>query len=80
MKNLGLHLIKNPNETFSFVGSVPCQLAYVTKAGNTVTNEEVVSQMMLPASYRTIKNRVFQSESEAWAEAVRLGFAKVGAS
>jgi hypothetical protein len=74
---LGLHLIKNPNETFSFVGNVPVQLAYVTKAGNTVTAEEVESQMYLPSSYRTIKTRVFSSELEAWAEAARLGLVDV---
>ena len=77
MKNVGLHLIKNPNETFSFVGYVPVQLAYVTKAGNLVTAEEVESQLMLPGNYRTIKSRVFQSELEAWTEAARLGFVKL---
>lgn len=74
--NLGLHLIKNPNETYSFVGNVPAQLAYVTKAGNAVAVEEISKQLMLPASYRTIKSRVFHSETEAWNEAARLGFAK----
>lgn len=73
---LGLHLIKNPNETYSFVGNVPAQLAYVTKAGNAVTAEEISKQLMLPASYRMIKCRVFQSEIDAWTEAARLGFSK----
>lgn len=80
MSKLGLHLLKNPNETYSFVGNVPCQLGFVTKAGNTVTNEEVQSQLLLPASYRTIKTRVFTSEDEAWREAARLGYAKQGVS
>jgi len=71
---LGLQLIKNPNGTYSFVGSVPYNLAFVTKAGNMVSNEEVESQVRLPASYRTIKNRVFNSENEAWNEASRLGY------
>jgi len=74
--NLGLHLLENPNGTYSFVGSVPCELAYTTKAGNKVSPEEITSQMRLPSSYRTIKSRVFQSETEAWTEAVRLGYAK----
>lgn len=74
---LGLHLIRTPAGSYTFVGSVPCQLAYVTKAGNMVTNDEVESQMRLPASYRTIKVRVFTSEDMAWLEAARLGFAKV---
>lgn len=77
MKNLGLHLIQNPNGSFSFVGRVPCQLGFVTKGGNMVTNEEVESQLRLPASYRTIKSRSFTSEHEAWSEAARLGFIKV---
>lgn len=72
-----LHVIENPNGTYSFVGSVPNKLAYVTKAGNTVTDDEVISQMRLPTSYRTIKSRVFQSQDEAWQEAARLGYAKM---
>lgn len=72
--NLGLHLIKNPNETYSFVGRVPSQLAYVTKAGNFATNEEIESQMMLPSKYRTIKTRVFTCIEDAIREANRLGF------
>lgn len=80
MKNLGLHLIKNPNDTYSFVGNVPYQLAYTTKAGNAVTAEEVESQLRLPASYRTIKRRIFQSEAEALREAARHGFISVGIS
>lgn len=75
---LGLHLIQNPSGTFSFVGRVPCQLGYVTKAGNMVTNEEVEREHRLPSSYRTIKSRSFASQDEAWQEAARLGFAKVG--
>lgn len=79
MANLGLHLLENPNGTFSFVGRVPCQLGYVTKTGNMVTNEEVESQRRLPANYRTIKTRVFTSKDEAWLEAARLGYANKGA-
>ena len=78
MSRLGLHLIENPSGTFSFVGSVPYQLGFVTKAGSAVTEAEVESQLRLPASYRTIKNRVFQSPDEAWREAARLGFTKAG--
>jgi ABC-type lipoprotein export system ATPase subunit len=74
MKNIGLHLIQNPSGTFGFVGRVPCQLGFVTKNGNMVSAEEVESQLMLPASYRTIKSRSFVSEDEAWKEAARLGF------
>lgn len=71
---LGLHILENPNGTYSFVGSVPVELAYTTKAGNRVSPEEVESQHRLPASYRTIKCRVFQSRDEAMREALRLGY------
>ena len=69
-----LNVIKNPNETFSFVGRVPCKLGFVTRAGNMVTDEEVQNQLLLPANYRSIKSRVFMSEIEAWDEAARLGY------
>ena len=72
--NYGLHLIKNPNDTYSFVGSVPIELGYVTKAGNKVDTKEVESQLLLPASYRTIKTRVFTSIDCAMLEAARLGY------
>ena len=75
--NLGLHVIENPSGTFSFVGTVPVQLGYTTKAGNTVTPEEVESQHRLPSNYRTIKTRSFASKDEAWREAARLGFVEV---
>lgn len=71
-----LSLIQNPSGSYSFVGSVPVQLGFVTKAGNMVTAEEVESQLRLPSNYRTIKSRSFTSEHDAWQEAARLGFAK----
>lgn len=77
MRSLGLHLIENPSGSYSFVGSVPCQLGFVTKAGNMVTDAEVESQLRLPSSYRTIKTRSFSSKDEAWFEAARLGFVEV---
>lgn len=72
--NLGLHLIKNDNETYSFVGRVPCVLGFTTKAGNTVTNEEVESQLRLPSKYRTIKARSFSCVQDAFLEAQRFGY------
>lgn len=74
--SLGLHLIQNPSGSFSFVGSVPAKLAYVTRAGNYVSDDEVEKNLRLPSNLRMIKNRVFQSETEAWLEASRLGYAK----
>lgn len=74
MSKLGLHVIQNPSGTYSFVGDVPVQLGFVTKAGNMVTAAEVESQLRLPSAYRTIKSRSFVSELEAWNEAARLGY------
>lgn len=73
-----LSLIQNHSGTFSFVGSVPYNLGWVTKAGNMVTLEEVESQLRLPSNYRTIKNRSFASEHDAWNEATRLGYTTKG--
>lgn len=72
--NLGLHLLKNPNETYSFVGSVPVELAFVTKAGNTVSPEEVTAQLLLPTNYRYIKSRTFTCIEDAIREAQRLNY------
>lgn len=71
---LGLFLIKNSNETYSFVGSVPVQLSYVTKSGNTTTDEEVISQLRLPSNLSTIKQRTFSCIEDALREANRLNF------
>jgi hypothetical protein len=71
--SFGLHVIES-NGLFHFVGSVPYELAYVTKAGNAVTASEIEREMRLPARYRMIKGRTFASREEAWREAARLGF------
>ena len=61
-------LIKNPNGTYSFVGSVPCELVYLDSSGNPASAELVESQHRLPSGYRSIKARVFSSRIEAWGE------------
>lgn len=68
-----LTLIKNPNHTYSFVGSVPLRLAYLDMAGNFVTAEKVESEMLLPAKYRSIKPRTFPSLEGALAAAKLIG-------
>lgn len=73
MANLGLHLISHNNGYWSFVGNVPLRLAYLSKAGDFVTAEEVESQLRLPANYRTIKSRSFTSRESAIAAAKLLG-------
>ena len=66
-----LTLIKNNNNTYSFVGSVPISLAYVYKDGTAVSAEVVQDEMLLPARYRKIKVRVFDSFEKA-EQAARL--------
>ena len=73
--NLGLHVIKNQKETYSFVGSIPYKLGKVIPA--------TMSDIMGGRSWRdektgdsvTIKFPVFESRSEAEDFAVTQGFA-----
>ncbi len=62
---LGLHIIKNSNDTFSFVGNVPLELGFIKQDGTTPTQLEVTNDLMLPSSYRSLKTRVFQTEEAA---------------
>lgn len=71
-----LSLIQNPSGSWSFVGSVPAKLAYVTKAGNYASEAEIAANLRLPASRRTIKDRTFSCPDDAWREARALGYCK----
>lgn len=70
----GLHVIEYPNGGFGFVGSVPAQLAYVSKEGESISNELIEKQMRLPASYRSIKTRSWNTKQDAIEAAKQLGF------
>lgn len=72
--NLGLHIIKNPSGTFSFVGRVPIKLAFETKEGFPVDQEFVDRQMRLPASYRSIKTKSWSTYDDALKTALDLGY------
>jgi hypothetical protein len=75
--NLGLHVIKNPNNTYSFVGRVPYELGFTHKDGRILTkndSEFVADQLRLPFNVRAIKTRVFQSNVAAAMIASELGY------
>ena len=75
--NLGLHVIKNPNGTYSFVGRVPYELGFTHKDGRHLTKEDysfVSDQLRLPSNARAIKTRVFQSNVAAAMIASELGY------
>ena len=69
----GLHLMKNPAGTYSFVGSVPVQLSWLSKAGKELTDIEAkeVGQANIPAMLA--KTRVFKTPKEAFALAKKYG-------
>jgi hypothetical protein len=71
--NLGLHLLRNQNGTYSFVGSVPSELAYLDENRNPANKELVQNQMYLPAKYRKIKCRIFENQNDAIEAASQLG-------
>lgn len=72
--NYGLHIIENPSGTFSFVGSVPAELAYTDKQGHYVSPETIRSELRLPASYRNIRGRSFATRAQALECAATLGY------
>lgn len=64
-----LSIIQYPSGKFGFVGSVPYILAFESS-----DQSFIESQLRLPAKYRALKNRVFNSEIEAQHVAELLGY------
>ena len=71
--NLGLHILKNPAGTYSYVGNVPAALCDVVPAdrddvmgGRAFTDNDGVLM--------THRNRTFRSWIAAWDTAVSFGF------
>jgi hypothetical protein len=75
-RGLGLHVIENPNKTFSFVGSVPMNLSYERRDGQPLTEDDVrgIRQCGVGLFRKTIACRVWQTREDAVAEAKALGF------
>jgi hypothetical protein len=63
--NYGLHIIETPSGRFTFVGSVPYQLGFTGKDGQTVSDAYISNQLLLPSAYRSIKTRSFESREAA---------------
>ena len=75
-QNLGLHLIENPNKTFSFVGTVPVNLMYFRRDGLPLTDDDVkgIKQCGAGLFRKTIGCRVWPTRNDAIAEAQSLGY------
>ena len=74
-KYAGLHIIQNPNKTFSFVGSVPASLSYYRKDGQPLTDQNIkeIHQFGAGLLRGEIGPRVWPTREDAIAEANSIG-------
>lgn len=70
----GLHILKNNDNTYSFFGTVPTELAYVKVDGRSFESKELSLQLKLPEQYRSVKFRVWSTYEDALNEAIRLNY------
>ena len=71
---LGLHLMKNPAGTYSFVGSVPVALGWLSKSGKELTPEEAKEVSMANMPAMLAKTRIFKTPQEAFKVAKKYGY------
>ena len=71
---LGLHLIQNPSGTYSFVGDVPVELAWVTEDGGVPSEEQVKIAAQFGPRFAKVKEREWPTAEEALKEAEALGY------
>jgi hypothetical protein len=74
---IGLHIIKNPNNRFMFVGNVPFELGYKKNDGSTLTEDDKKALSIFPSvamKTRGISNVSFESANEAEEKALELGY------
>jgi hypothetical protein len=78
--NLGLHMMENPANTFSFVGSVPAVLAYEQLDGADITEQQAKQiRQFGPGLFKaSIRSRAWASREEAVAFAASRGFSAQG--
>jgi hypothetical protein len=78
--NLGLHLLENPANTFSFVGSVPFVLAYEQVDGSDITEQQAKQiRQFGPGLFKSsIRSRGWTSREQAVAFAASRGFSVQG--
>lgn len=67
-----LSLIQNPSGTWSFVGSVPLRLAFDFDGNDKALEDLIKSEMLLPAKYRKVKSKVYQTRLDALKHAENL--------
>lgn len=61
-----LTIIQSPGGRWILVGTGPATAFYTGADGAEVSAQLIDSQMRLPASYRTIKTRAFESADDAF--------------
>ncbi len=72
---LGIHLMKNPAGTFSFVGSIPVQLVWLNKDGSELTDPQAKQVARANTPAMLAKTRVFPTIAEAITVAGHYGIA-----
>jgi len=71
---LGLHVLKNPAGTYSFVGSVAVELGWLNKDGTPLTPKQAKEVARANNPGMIAKTRVFKTEKEAFKAAKKLGY------
>ncbi len=64
MSNYQCTLIQYPSGRWGFVGTIDYRLGWIRKDGSMPTAAEVETDLMLPASYRRLKSRSFETQDE----------------
>ena len=70
----GLYLIQNPSGTYSFVGTVPVELAWTTEDGKMPSEEQVKIAVQCGPRFAKVKKRTWLTAEAARAEAEALGY------
>lgn len=79
MPNFGLHVIDTPTQKFVFVGNVPAILAFVTRDGETPTEEQIEAARQIGPGIVGLVHRSWDTYEEAVQEAARHGYTVEGA-
>lgn len=70
----GLRIVKNPSGTYSFVGTVPVELAWATEDGKTPSEEQVKIAVQCGPRFARLKTRTWPTAEAALKEAEELGY------
>ena len=74
--NLGLHILHNPAGTYHFVGSVPIELSFYRKDGESLTPYDIegIQQCGAGLFVKTIGRRTWKTQAEAKLAAESAGY------